>query len=684
MAHPSTVRLERLQTILRALTAGGNPERVLTQVLDAVVAEAGGTYGIVGRVADGRVVPLASTALVGVAGSGKRLLEAAQAAITSRRLVRQKEGSSGSEILAQPLRFGQRSVGALVIGGGGRALDAMPLTAYADVAALAVVRQPPVPVSSSAEVVEVLNAVTADLDTTSVLSRAFDAAERLFGAVAGFCALGESQAMRIVHYVGFEREALRAASRHPQFRELLELSELAVHAPAPAALVHLAPQGTVGIGVPLSAPGHRLGRLVLFVPSVPDTAGQHLLRGFGGQVALGLRAAGVARAVGEREEQLASVVHSMASPVIVVDEAGRFAMLNSVASELFRLSHAFELGQPVAGKLRNPVLESLLTGDVDVTTEVIVDAGEEEARAYRATVRRVRSAGGRVLGRLLVLDDVTADREAEQLKADFVAVIGHELRTPLTVMKGYIHTLARRGAQMDEDKRGRAYDALVGNAARLERLIEDLLFVSAIERRRVALDLETCEVGSLLDQQADERVSVRHPRRDVEAALDRGRLEQVMHHLLDNARKYSEGPIVLELADRGEDIEISVSDQGPGIYSGDIPLIFERFRQIDGTGTRAHGGLGIGLYLCRRLVEAQGGRIWCESRLGVGSRFAFTLPKDGPPDNAVARLPEAVAAASSVALSPRTPQVPDEPVPAIDVDAAFNPAPPTDLPTASL
>ncbi|HMC43246.1 MAG TPA: hypothetical protein VKI20_09565, partial [Acidimicrobiales bacterium] len=122
MAHPSTVRLERLQTILRALTAGGNPERVLTQVLDAVVAEAGGTYGIVGRVSDGRVVPLASTALVGVAGSGKRLLEAAQAAITSRRLVRQKEGSSGSEILAQPLRFGQRSVGALVIGGGGRAL----------------------------------------------------------------------------------------------------------------------------------------------------------------------------------------------------------------------------------------------------------------------------------------------------------------------------------------------------------------------------------------------------------------------------------------------------------------------------------------------------------------------------------------------------------------------------------
>ena len=285
---------------------------------------------------------------------------------------------------------------------------------------------------------------------------------------------------------------------------------------------------------------------------------------------------------------------------------------------------------------------------MDVTAEVVVDAGEEGPRAYRATVRRVRSAGGRVLGRLLVMDDVTADREAEQLKADFVAVIGHELRTPLTVMKGYIHTLARRGSQMDDEKRQRAYDALVANASRLERLIEDLLFVSAIERRRVALDLEQCEVGGLLDEQADDRVAVRHPRRRVEATVDRGRLDQVVHHLLDNARKYSDGPIVVELADRGEEIEISVTDQGPGIYSGDIPLIFERFRQIDGTCTRAHGGLGIGLYLCRRLVEAQGGRIWCESRLGVGSRFAFTLPKDGPPDSTVAGEPEPVAGAAGL------------------------------------
>jgi signal transduction histidine kinase len=109
-----------------------------------------------------------------------------------------------------------------------------------------------------------------------------------------------------------------------------------------------------------------------------------------------------------------------------------------------------------------------------------------------------------------------------------------------------------------------------------------------------------------------------------------------MHHLLDNALKYSEGPVVVELADKGDEVEISVTDSGPGIYSGDVPQLFERFRQLDGTSTRQHGGVGIGLYLCRRVVEALGGRIWCDSRLGVGSRFAFTLPKDGPGEAAAA------------------------------------------------
>jgi signal transduction histidine kinase len=125
-------------------------------------------------------------------------------------------------------------------------------------------------------------------------------------------------------------------------------------------------------------------------------------------------------------------------------------------------------------------------------------------------------------------------------------------------------------------------------------------------------------------------VSVERPRRPIPVQLDRAKLDQILHHLLDNALKYTESDIVVSVVDGDEAVEIRVDDSGPGIYSGDVPQLFERFRQLDGSSTRAHGGTGLGLYICRRLVELQGGKIWCESRLGVGSRFAFTLPKDGP------------------------------------------------------
>jgi signal transduction histidine kinase len=233
-----------------------------------------------------------------------------------------------------------------------------------------------------------------------------------------------------------------------------------------------------------------------------------------------------------------------------------------------------------------------------------------------------------------VLDDLTGARQVEAVKADFVAVIGHELRTPLTVMKGYLHTLTRRWQTLADDKRESALSALQSNVLRLERLIEDLLFVSAIEQNRCKVELELRDLGALLEEQAaaggNDRVVVRRPRRPVELEIDTTKVGQVLHHLVDNALKYSEAEVVVELVDTGDCVEVSVTDTGPGIYSGDVPQLFERFRQLDGSSTRSHGGVGIGLYLCKRIVEALGGRIWCESRLGVGSRFAFTLPKDTP------------------------------------------------------
>jgi signal transduction histidine kinase len=272
------------------------------------------------------------------------------------------------------------------------------------------------------------------------------------------------------------------------------------------------------------------------------------------------------------------------------------------------------------------VLEELLTShDQGTTTEVVI--GEAEPRVYKASARRVMSSGGRILGRVLVLDDITKERETDQVKSDFVAVIGHELRTPLTVMKGYLRTLVHRGETLDPHVRELALKAVESNADRLQRLIEDVLFVSAVESGRSSLHIEDVDLGPVVDAVVDERVKVRRPRKDLTLPVDVAKLQQVLHHLLDNALKYSDGEVLVEIHDHGDEIEVAVVDKGPGIFSGDVPRLFERFFQLDGASTRAHGGTGIGLYVCRRLIEAHGGRIWCESRLGVGSRFAFTLPR---------------------------------------------------------
>jgi two-component system phosphate regulon sensor histidine kinase PhoR len=392
----------------------------------------------------------------------------------------------------------------------------------------------------------------------------------------------------------------------------------------------LSPGIETAVGLPLQADGRALGHVVLLLGEAPTAAVRATMRAFAQHASLALRSADVHRRVGDKEEQLAAVVHGMPNPVIVVDQDARFVMINGAAADLFELAGAFEVGHPSAGRLGNAALEAMLKPDAESLRQVELALGKSETRVYRATVRRVASPGGQALGRVLMLDDVTTEAETHQVKADFVAVIGHELRTPATVIKGYLHTLLNRANALDADTRQVALEAIDANADRLIHLIEDLLFVSSVESSRPALHFEDVDLGTLVDGYKTDRVGVRRPRRDLLLPIDRAKVDQILHHLVENALKYSQHEVRIDVADRGDDVHVSVVDRGPGIYSGDLPRLFERFSQLDGSSTRSHGGTGLGLYICRRLVEAHGGRIWCESRLGVGSSFTFSLPRHQP------------------------------------------------------
>ena len=615
--------LERLHLVLRGLSAGADPARLLSDVLGGTLAATSAREGLVLRAGLDRNVVVATTGEV-----SEFLSETAEAAVTSDRLQHRRNPVTNDVAVAEPLRAGGRVVGALAVGGNGKRLDAGLLSLYADAATLVLDRRPPAANGDLPDVLRTLAALGSDVDTYGVLSRIFDACQQLFGTASGFCALFQDGTVRVGHYRGIDHERLLRASRHPEFKALLLSEDVRVEPANNPVVAQLARLGELAVGVPLVADGRKIGHLVLLFPAAPDAGRLAVLSAFAAHAASCLRSAELYRSVGDHEEQLGGIVHSMPNPVVVVDEGGRLVEVNGAASELFRLALNFEDGLTITGRLGNAQLESMLTDGEGSSAEVVL--GAEEPRVFRATVRRVRSAAGRTMGRVLVLDDLTGARQVDALKADFVAVIGHELRTPLTVMKGYLFTLTKRWETLADDKRADALGALQANVVRLERLIEDLLFVSAIEQRRCKVELELQDLGALLEEHADERVTIQRPRRPVELELDRTKVDQVVHHLLDNALKYSEGEVVVDLVDKGDVVEVAVTDTGPGIYSGDIPQLFERFRQLDGTSTRTHGGVGIGLYLCKRIVEALGGRIWCESRLGVGSRFAFTLPKDRP------------------------------------------------------
>ncbi|HVL65068.1 MAG TPA: ATP-binding protein, partial [Actinomycetota bacterium] len=182
----------------------------------------------------------------------------------------------------------------------------------------------------------------------------------------------------------------------------------------------------------------------------------------------------------------------------------------------------------------------------------------------------------------------------------------------------------------------------------LERLIEDLLYVSKIEAREARLRHERVPVAAVARAAVDELQSA-HPGRAVEVdvppdltwVLDEAKMRMVLRHLVDNALKYSDAPapVVVRawLDEEADRLRIDVVDRGAGIISSDIPHIFERFRQIDSSSTRRHGGTGVGLYLCLRLVRAHEGRIWVESAWGKGSTFSIALPPAvAPPERSAA------------------------------------------------
>src|SRR5919197_2134955 len=266
--------------------------------------------------------------------------------------------------------------------------------------------------------------------------------------------------------------------------------------------------------------------------------------------------------------------------------------------------------------------------------DVVLTHADGTERWVRYTYRPLGRLGSRT-GHVVVVRDVTAELETEQLKADFVATVSHELRTPLTPLKGFLITLARGIGDGTEEERQAYYRIMLNQANRLERLITDLLEASRIESGQTVVDSRSMNLTETIHEVV-RMFSEEHPDRTIRVVADANllvdadplRVDQVVTNLVSNALKYSprEAPIEVRAAREDGQVTISVRDHGWGIAPADQDRIFDRCYRVDNALTRRTGGTGLGLYLAKQLVHAMRGRLWVASAPGEGSTFSFTLP----------------------------------------------------------
>ena len=226
--------------------------------------------------------------------------------------------------------------------------------------------------------------------------------------------------------------------------------------------------------------------------------------------------------------------------------------------------------------------------------------------------------------------------ELDRLKSNLLSTVSHELRTPLAIIKGYSTMLVDYDRRLKSAEKQGYLESIDRATDRLSELVDRLLDLSRLEAGLLRLNRQPTSISKLIEETVDEtrlrvpghKIVLKETNKLPMTDIDAGRVRQVLDNIIDNAIKYSkEGTsIVIGAKLIGSGLQVSVADRGIGIPAKDLERVFDRMYRIEQRLTPDTGGAGLGLAICRGLVEAHGGRIWVESRLGKGSTFYFTLP----------------------------------------------------------
>jgi signal transduction histidine kinase len=322
------------------------------------------------------------------------------------------------------------------------------------------------------------------------------------------------------------------------------------------------------------------------------------------------------------------------APVLVEDVSALELHFASELGARSEMAAPMIIGDRVIGVIhvRSSVGDALRAADLEILTRL---ADQVALVAFHAQLHAERA------------ETVARLRELTELKSDFVAIASHELRTPLTGIRGFASLLMDNFDALSLEEVREYLSIIDGQSKRLVRLVEDLLVVSRLEAGRLRLKVEEVQlrpflqnlVASFVDE--SERISLNGPDEPATVRIDADRVEQILRNLVQNALKFSPSDKEVTVSARrsAKGVDFEVADRGVGIPADELANIFDRFHQAGDGGRREREGVGLGLYIAKRLLEEMGGEITVDSTPGQGATFRIRIPQR----KAAARRPRAAS-----------------------------------------
>jgi len=488
----------------------------------------------------------------------------------------------------------------------------------------------------------------------AILSNAVDA----LGGSAGIVALWNERERHFVEGASYGLDFKAIDRLRPLLGEAIpdlaasrqsfdRLSRLAPELHVPATIAEQAQDPIIAL--PLDIAGKTIGLIYVLRPYTAESfssSDQRMLSAFADQVAISVQNARLASQLGEERYKIESILESSGDGIMTIDQERRILAFNAsmerltgwkkeevVGSYCFRIlmlkdGRGADICQTECPIARGAEGFTSVDGTITTKDGQKVDVGMTYSVAYSPT--------GDLLPTVINVRDITGLRQIENLRSALLATVSHQLQTPISIIKAYASTLARADAEWSQQTIRDKLQAIEEESDRLSELVSKLLRTSQLETgdfslNRLLLDLakEAHKVAKRFAGLTEiHKVEVDFPPEFPPVTADPEKIGEVLTNLIENAMKFSPkgGRITIKGETSGDRVLVTVTDEGIGIPLRDQERVFDRFYNVEDGSARLSQGTGLGLYICRMLIEAHGGGIWVESKLKKGSRFTFSLP----------------------------------------------------------